>query len=90
MATKFVAPVTALVLLFIASSVGKPPGGKKLVFLAGKNRVSLCLQMKHRSPGHSNGSGSRAYALVFPLCHCRVPVVSHVSHAQCQTLKSKK
>ena len=32
MATKFVAPVTALVLLFIASSVGKPPGGKKLVF----------------------------------------------------------
>ena len=32
MVTKFVAPVTALVLLVIASSVGKRLGGKKLVF----------------------------------------------------------
>ena len=32
MTTKFVAPVIALVLLVIASSVGKPLGGKKLVF----------------------------------------------------------
>ena len=87
MVTKFVAPVTALVLLVIASSVGKRLGGKKACFLAGKTRVNLCLQMKNRSPRHSNGSGSGACALIFLLCHCRVPILSH---ALCQTLKSRK
>ena len=79
MATKFVAPVIALALLVIASSVGKLSGEKSL--------LSLCLQKKIRSPGQSNGLGSGACALNFTLCHCQVHVLSH---AQCQTLKSRK
>ena len=86
MAMKFVAPVIALALLVIASSVGKPLE-KKACCLGGKTRASLRLQKKNRRPGRSNGSRSRACALIFPLCHCRVPVLSN---ARCQTLKSRK
>ena len=85
MATKFIAPVIALALLVIASSVGKAPG-KKACCLGEKTRVSLCLQSKNNSPGRSNDSRGGACALIFPLCHCRVPVLSLV---RCQTLKSR-
>ena len=44
-------------------------------------------EKKSRSPGQSNGLGSGACALSFTLCHCRVHILSH---AQCQTLKSRK
>ena len=76
MATKFVAPVIALALLVITFSVGKPPGEKGL-FSRRKTCIGLCLQKKHRSPVRSNGSRSGACALIFPLCHCRMPVLSH-------------
>ena len=41
MATKFVAPVIALVLLVIASSVGKPPLEEKSLFSGRKNPRQL-------------------------------------------------
>ena len=81
MASKFVAPVIALALVVIASSFGKPLGEKSLLS-RGKNHVSLCLQKKNRRPGRSNGLRSGPCALIFPLYHCRVPVLSY---ARCQT-----
>ena len=60
---------------------------KKACCLGGKTRASLCLQKKNRRPGRSNGSRSGACALIFPLRHCRVPVLSH---ARCQTFQKQK
>ena len=62
------------------------PLEKKVCCLGGRTRTSLCLQKKNRRPRRSNGSRSGASALIFPLCHCREPVLSH---ARCQTLKSR-
>ena len=74
MAMKFVAPDIALA--FHHLFIGKPPGEKGL-FSRRKTGISLCLQKKNRSPVRSNGSRSGACALIFPLCHCRMPELSH-------------
>ena len=87
MAAKFLAPVIALALLVIASSVGKLPGEKSLLsqrkipcqlMFGEKRAVALDNQMA-REAEHVHS--------VFTLCHCRVPLLSH---AQCQTFKSRK
>ena len=62
------------------------PLEKKVCCLGGRNRAGLCLQKKNRRSGRSNGSRSGACALIFALCHCKVPVLSH---ERCQTLKSR-
>ena len=82
MAMKFVAPVIAFALLVIASSVGKPPGEKSL-FYRRKNPRLVMLAEENRSPIRSNGSRSGACVLIFPLCHGRVPLLSH---ARCQNI----
>ena len=66
MTTDFVAPVLALALHVIASSVGKPPG-EKVCFSRRKNRVSLYLQKKNRSPESSNCLSSGACAFILLL-----------------------
>ena len=76
MATKFVAPVIALALLVIVSSVGKPPVEKSL-FSRRKNSRQFMFAEEE-----SNGSRCRACVLIFPLCHGRVSVLSL---ARCQT-----
>ena len=58
------------------------PLERKVCFLSGKTRVSLCLLKKNHSPGRSNGSRCRACVLIFSLCHGRVSVLSI---ARCQT-----
>ena len=68
-AMKFVAPVIASALLVVASSVGKPPWREKFVLLAEKPASAYVCRRRN-----SNGSRSGACALVFPLCHGRVPV----------------
>ena len=45
-----------------------PHPRKNICFLAEKNRVSLCLQNKNRSPQRLNGSSSQTCAFILPLC----------------------
>ena len=86
MTTEFVAPVITLALLVIASSVGNPRGEKSLLSRR-KNPRQLMFAEENRSPIRSNGSRSGACGFIFPLCRCRVPVLSH---ARCQTLNGRK
>ena len=69
MTTEFVAPVIALALLVIASSVGNPHGEKaeKPAYVCRRRIVALCAQMA-REAEHAHS---------FFRCHCRVPVLSH-------------
>ena len=86
MATKFVAPVTALALLVIASSVGKLSGEKSLLSQR-KNPRQLMFAEDDSQPWTIKWLGKWSMCTQFYAVFCQVHVLSH---AQCQTLKSRK
>ena len=67
MATKFVAPINALVLLYVITSSEGKPLTKKFIVLA-ENQQQLCLQRKNANSKRLNCSTSGACGLPFSLC----------------------